>query len=318
MHAGLVKSDVPGTIQMIQNNRASIASRSVYHAPMTTNRKNEGLPTCKCYSVSGWSSVERLSFSLSYLRRLQEAQAAANGPHQIEDRNDPDLSISPASTMPSPRQNIMSPTTSSQTSSLLDPSAPAIPDPPSRYPIAADTFHSHYSSSPPASFNAMDAPMSDNTTLNSHSPETDDSQAYSEQHNSYSVCNWSYKQHQVLQPEITIPPLSHFHRPHRLEEVASRDSISLIINLFFDFVFPLTPCIHKPSFMADLNSRREEHDPLFFALVMSTVASTLVQVPRSYVPMERSAVRRLAQVRPSDSWLRVKLLNNTIIDMSRG
>jgi hypothetical protein len=80
-----------------------------------------------------------------------------------------------------------------------------------------------------------------------------------------------------------------------LEDIAPRDSISLIIALFFDFVYPLTPCIHKPSFMADLHTKREERDPLFFALVMSTVASTLVQVPRSYVPMERSVVRKLAQ-----------------------
>lgn len=71
--------------------------------------------------------------------------------------------------------------------------------------------------------------------------------------------------------------------------------MSLIIALFFDFVYPLTPCVHKPSFMADLHSHREERDPLFFALVMSTVASTLVQVPRSYLPMERAVVRKLAQ-----------------------
>jgi len=107
--------------------------------------------------------------------------------------------------------------------------------------------------------------------------------------------NWSYKQQQVLQSPTTIPPLSYFHRPYRLEEIAPRDTILLIIALFFDFVYPLTPSIHKPSFMADLHSRREERDPLFFALVMSTVASTLVQVPRSYVPMERPVVRRLAQ-----------------------
>ncbi|KAF8812139.1 Aldo/keto reductase [Phlegmacium glaucopus] len=47
--------------------------------------------------------------------------------------------------------------------------------------------------------------------------------------------------------------------------------------------------------MADLHSRREERDPLFFALVMSTLASTLVQVPRSYLPMDRPVVRKLAQ-----------------------
>jgi hypothetical protein len=69
----------------------------------------------------------------------------------------------------------------------------------------------------------------------------------------------------------------------------------LIVALFFDFVYPLTPCVHKPSFMADLHAHREERDPLFFALVMSTVASTLVQLPRAYLPMERHAVRKLAQ-----------------------
>lgn len=47
--------------------------------------------------------------------------------------------------------------------------------------------------------------------------------------------------------------------------------------------------------MADLNARREERDPLFFALVMSMVASTLVQCPRSYIPMDRPVVRKLAQ-----------------------
>lgn len=47
--------------------------------------------------------------------------------------------------------------------------------------------------------------------------------------------------------------------------------------------------------MADLSARREERDPLFFALVMSMVASTLVQCPRSYIPMERPIVRKLAQ-----------------------
>ena len=70
-----------------------------------------------------------------------------------------------------------------------------------------------------------------------------------------------------------------------------------IIQLFFDFVYPLTPCIHRPSFMADLNDRREERDPLFFALVMRTVADMLVQVPRGYLPLiERKEVPRLAQI----------------------
>ncbi|OJT12796.1 hypothetical protein TRAPUB_10631 [Trametes pubescens] len=131
-------------------------------------------------------------------------------------------------------------------------------------------------------------------------PRTEDPQqcgSPTDQFSTYPLHNWSYKQHQALSalPPTAIPPLSYYYRPHRLEDVAPRDTILLIIALFFDFVYPLTPCVHKPSFMADVHSRREERDPLFFALVMSTVASTLVQVPRSYLPMERHAVRKLAQ-----------------------
>ncbi|KAF8895437.1 fungal-specific transcription factor domain-containing protein [Infundibulicybe gibba] len=233
-----------------------------------------------------------------YLRRLQEAAAAAHPDgHGIW----------------SPPQSVLSPSIGRKSPpSFLEPSLnplPAIanvPIPPSRYPIAADTYHPHYSpnSLPSPSFNAKrssDQVSNGNGTLPSHtSPKSEDLQSYpssSESFSTYPLYNWSYKQHQILpvHPPTAIPPLSFYYRPHRLEEIAPRDTISLIIALFFDFVYPLTPCVHKPSFMADLHSRREERDPLFFALVMSTAASTLVQVPRSYLPMERPVVRKLAQ-----------------------
>lgn len=53
--------------------------------------------------------------------------------------------------------------------------------------------------------------------------------------------------------------------------------------------------VTRKSFMADIKAHREEMDPLFFALILSTVASTLVQVPRSYLPFfDRPTVRKLA------------------------
>ncbi|KAG8746600.1 hypothetical protein FRC10_004452 [Ceratobasidium sp. 414] len=173
--------------------------------------------------------------------------------------------------------------------------------PPSRYPIAADQFqptgYNHTGQSP--------GPGSDGGSEGR--PRTADTAANSQAHleasfsNSYPLYNWNmpYKpntygnQHPSGVP--LLPPLAYFYRPHRLDSVAPRDRIMHIIGLFFDFVYPLTPCIHKPSFLADLANRREERDPLFFALVMSTVASTLVQAPRSYIPMDRPSVRRLAQ-----------------------
>lgn len=249
----------------------------------------------------------------SYLRRLQEA-AAAQAAVQQDASNGNDTSPKSPSTTPqgttSPPQTAISPTSQSQTmsASYLDPALNPVPPmtqtslTPSRYPIAADGFHSQFppmTSMPTTSYTPRMPDQVNNITSRSP-PRIDESQAFnspSEPFSTYPLFNWSYKSHQVhpIPPPTSIPPLSYYYRPHRLEDVAPRDTILLIIALFFDFVYPLTPCVHKPSFMADVHSRREERDPLFFALVMSTVASTLVQVPRSYLPMERHAVRKLAQ-----------------------
>ncbi|KAG8873863.1 hypothetical protein FRB98_008757 [Tulasnella sp. 332] len=82
---------------------------------------------------------------------------------------------------------------------------------------------------------------------------------------------------------------------YSLSQFASPSIILHILSLFFDYIYPLTPCIHRPTFYADLGEKREERDPIFFALVCSTLSSTLAQVPRSYLPMEKDEVRQLAQ-----------------------
>ncbi|EIW80912.1 hypothetical protein CONPUDRAFT_123686 [Coniophora puteana RWD-64-598 SS2] len=241
-----------------------------------------------------------------YLRRLQEAAAAAVVSHQEKPDTTPSTEVpSPGLSqrkLTSPPLTSVSPSIQSQTPTFLEPSlTPGGSQPvitPSRYPIAADSYHPHYS--PVNQLPSYPGSRDSNSTTASFNQKTEESspQNFSpEPYGSFSAYNWSYKHHQPLPilPPTAIPPLSYYHRPHRLEDIAPRDTVSLIIALFFDFVYPLTPCIHKPSFMADLHSRREERDPLFFALVMSTVASTLVQVPRSYLPMERSVVRKLAQ-----------------------
>ncbi|KIK94343.1 hypothetical protein PAXRUDRAFT_143066 [Paxillus rubicundulus Ve08.2h10] len=241
-----------------------------------------------------------------YLRRLQEAAAAAAVVQgEIHDPTVLETSVSPISA----HQALASPTVSPPLpkqgqSSYLEPLLTPIQTvtqnlPPSRYPIAADTFHKQYSpinSVPQNPFNVLREANGNMMLLQ----KTEDAQPYSspESYGSFSAYNRSHQHHQPLSvlPPTAIPPLSYYYRPHRLEDVAPRDTIFLIIALFFDFVYPLTPCVHKPSFMADLQSHREERDPLFFALVMSMVASTLVQVPSSYLPMARSIVRKLAQM----------------------
>jgi hypothetical protein len=171
---------------------------------------------------------------------------------------------------------------------------------PSRYTMATDIFKLHYSPVHPGSISSPSYSRSSeqrSMLLPSHPPipsKNSDPLSLSSPNESFTLYppyDWTYKQHQVT----PLPPISYSHRPHRLEDIASRDTILLVVSLFFDFLYPLTPCVHQPSFMAGLDSRKDERDPLFSALVMSMVASTLVQVPRSYFPMERSVMRKLAQ-----------------------
>lgn len=88
-------------------------------------------------------------------------------------------------------------------------------------------------------------------------------------------------------PEINVNPL---------DVIIPRPLLLHIINLFFDYVYPLTPCLHKPTFIQDL-ARQREMEPgqgEWTALVLTTVMSTLVQVPRAFVPLTRREVKDLA------------------------
>src|ERR1700733_12240767 len=135
-------------------------SRNTVHLRLSTKETRTSLPVSVTWKPVS-ESIYNFSFLSSYLRRLQEAQAAANGANQMEERSDPEpSSVSPPPTVSSPAQGVVSPTIGSQSPLLLDPSVPVIPNPPSRYPIAADTFHPHYPPSPTASYNgsgSMDA-----------------------------------------------------------------------------------------------------------------------------------------------------------------
>ncbi|KIL67868.1 hypothetical protein M378DRAFT_73055 [Amanita muscaria Koide BX008] len=227
-----------------------------------------------------------------YLRRLQEAAAAGV---TVQEDDDHETNAKPAtqeSTIPH-----VSTTTPPEDTPFLGPlsslpPATSVPAPP-QLSTSTDTYQSHHPTE--SSITSAYKCPSDSTNgilpfiafIILHLTVPFNALDYS----------WAYKEQDFLPPHPpnVIPPLSYYCRPHRLEDIAPRDTILLIIALFFDFVYPVTPCIHKPSFMTHLHARREERDPLFFSLVMSTVASTLVQMPRSYLPMERSVVRKLAQ-----------------------
>lgn len=65
---------------------------------------------------------------------------------------------------------------------------------------------------------------------------------------------------------------------HRIEDVLSRELALELFELFFDYVWPLVPCMHAPSFMAGVRNRKDEQSPLFLALCLTTLAITFNQV----------------------------------------
>ncbi|OCF54115.1 hypothetical protein L486_08309 [Kwoniella mangroviensis CBS 10435] len=95
---------------------------------------------------------------------------------------------------------------------------------------------------------------------------------------------------QMHSPLIPINSL-----PEGIDQVVSGPIIDNVLNLFFDYVYPLTPCLHRPTFVTDLTARRDKTDPIFFALALTVIASTLVQVPRNLVNLDKKEVEDLAR-----------------------
>jgi hypothetical protein len=99
-----------------------------------------------------------------------------------------------------------------------------------------------------------------------------------------------------ISPQQPITP-----RPQNpFDEVLPRQLLHLIIDLYFDYVYGLVPIIHRPTFMRDLHDYKEEQTgeatvDEWKALVMGLVAFTLVQIPRSFVPIKRKEVKGLIE-----------------------
>ncbi|ODO10748.1 hypothetical protein I350_01345 [Cryptococcus amylolentus CBS 6273] len=84
--------------------------------------------------------------------------------------------------------------------------------------------------------------------------------------------------------------------PSGLDEIVPGPTIEKIVNLFFDHIYPLTPCIHRPTFIIDLAERRDRSDPVFFALALNVLAATLVQIPRVLMGLDKDKVEQLAKL----------------------
>nr|XP_019049127.1 hypothetical protein I302_02908 [Kwoniella bestiolae CBS 10118]OCF28057.1 hypothetical protein I302_02908 [Kwoniella bestiolae CBS 10118] len=80
-----------------------------------------------------------------------------------------------------------------------------------------------------------------------------------------------------------------------IEKLLPRQTLYEIIDLYFDYIYCLIPCLHRPSFTHDLNTKREERpgEEEWTSLVLSIVGSTLTQLPRSFVKMSRREVKSI-------------------------
>ena len=107
-----------------------------------------------------------------------------------------------------------------------------------------------------------------------------------------------------LSPNVAISPVNssvspfamYPHNPQNpFDQVLPRGLLYLIIDLYFDYIYGLCPFVHRPSFMRDLHNRKEERSDgeEWTALMMAIIASTLVQIPRAFVPLPRSEVKAL-------------------------
>jgi hypothetical protein len=88
------------------------------------------------------------------------------------------------------------------------------------------------------------------------------------------------------------------HNPNNpFDAVLPRGLLLYIVDLYFDYIYALIPCLHKPSFMASLHDGREErpNEEEWIALVMAVVAGTLVQVPHAFVAIPKEEKKVLTQ-----------------------
>ncbi|KAG7112374.1 hypothetical protein HYQ45_006850 [Verticillium longisporum] len=80
------------------------------------------------------------------------------------------------------------------------------------------------------------------------------------------------------------------HQPHRLQQlpvghVSITDfvpeyTLKMIIDDFFDRVYPVLPIVHVATYQAAFDARRYETDPVFLRLTISLCAATVASIPR--------------------------------------
>lgn len=92
----------------------------------------------------------------------------------------------------------------------------------------------------------------------------------------------SYNAH--LQPRhdtlIRLPTNKNIYDLARaLDTFCPRPIIGFLVQNFMDHIYPITPVVHKPTFLANLNDHRQLHDPTFFSVLISVLGVTVCTLP---------------------------------------
>lgn len=82
----------------------------------------------------------------------------------------------------------------------------------------------------------------------------------------------------------------------RLEDVTSWANISHYISLYLQYLYPILPLVHRPTFAENLATRLDLRDTDFRALLLSIVAFTISQLPTSRLTTEQFDVDGLKQL----------------------
>ncbi|BEI85681.1 hypothetical protein CcaverHIS002_0510820 [Cutaneotrichosporon cavernicola] len=85
---------------------------------------------------------------------------------------------------------------------------------------------------------------------------------------------------------VHIPPLftaSHTskHARSHIEDVLPWSTAMRILHAYHDYLYPLMPCVHWPSFVQQLVAREDERNRHWRAFVFALLAYSIVQLPRS-------------------------------------
>ncbi|WVN85850.1 uncharacterized protein L203_101002 [Cryptococcus depauperatus CBS 7841] len=104
-------------------------------------------------------------------------------------------------------------------------------------------------------------------------------------------------QSSLLHAPQRLTYIHHTHNPQNpLDSIVPRPLLYSIIDLYFDYIYCLVPCPHKPTFIHNLNKKREEESGQeeWAALVLAIVGITLLQLPKNLIDMPRGAAKNLA------------------------